>query len=66
MSRKALGGALIAVGLLVVLFFVLADVTGAGGSPGFGIRQILGTIAGAVVIVIGALISRRQRASGSS
>jgi len=59
MSKKALGRSTAAIGLLVVLFFALADVVGAGSSPGFGIKQWLGMIVGALLVGAGVLISRR-------
>lgn len=54
MSGKSTAIVLIVVGVLVALLFALADVIGVGRDPGtFGIRQIVGTIIGVVIFVVG-------------
>ena len=53
---------LIGVGTLIV--FVLADDIGLGGSPGFGADQLKGTIAAAVLLVIGVALARKSANSG--
>jgi hypothetical protein len=54
-ARKIVGIILIVVGVLGLAVFLLADVIGYGG-PGFGIRQIIGTIAGAVAAIVGIVL----------
>ena len=49
--KKRLGSLLIGVGIVLLLVSVFADPLGIGGYPGFGSKQIIGTILG---IVIGA------------
>jgi len=54
-TRKIIGIVLVVVGVLSFAVFLLADIIGYGG-PGFGIRQIIGTIAGAVVAIVGLIL----------
>ena len=49
------------VGILVVLLSALADPLGLGQSPGFGWRQALGVIVGAVSIYFGLRWRRQAR-----
>ena len=53
MPRKNLGLVLAAFGLAAALVSALADTVGIGRYPGFGSDQVLGTILGAVVLVLG-------------
>ena len=48
------------VGLLLVS--LLADVVGIGDNPGFGPQQIMGAVAGVVVIAIGAYLMKKHGA----
>ena len=48
-----LGGGLLLVSLL-------ADVIGIGDNPGFGRQQTMGTVAGVVVIAIGAYLMKKN------
>jgi hypothetical protein len=63
MQSPALAKTLMIVGILVVLIAALADPLGLGRSPGFGWRQTLGVIVGALVIVAGLYLRRRVKAS---
>ena len=54
-ARKIIGIILIVVGVLALAVFLLADVIGYG-SPGFGIRQIIGTVAGGVAAIVGLVL----------
>ncbi len=40
-------------GMLLVFASIAADAIGLGGSPGFGLRQILGTTTGLLLVVVG-------------
>ncbi len=51
-ARKIVGIVFIIVGVAALVVFLLADILGYG-SPGFGIRQIIGTSAGAAAVVVG-------------
>lgn len=62
MSSKTMGLIVAAVGLVGVLVFALADVLGIGSHPGiFGIRQIIGTAVGVVLLVAGAVVYLRAK-----
>lgn len=62
MSSKTIGLIVAIVGVLVGLFFVLADVIGVGASPDrFGSRQIIGTAVGALIFIVGVVVYIRQR-----
>lgn len=61
MPAKTAGLVLAIAGVLVALFFLLADVIGVSGSPGrFGIQQIIGTAVGAVIFIVGMIVYMRQ------
>jgi hypothetical protein len=51
---------LLAVGIVVLILSLIADVIGIGSHPGFGIRQTLGTIVGAIVAVVGLVLILRK------
>jgi hypothetical protein len=53
MDRKQLGWAAAAVGALLVAVSSLADPLGIGEGGGFGWKQTVGTIAGAVLAAVG-------------
>ncbi len=61
MSRENLGLILAAIGLVTTFAFALADSVGLGRYRGFGSDQILGTIAGVVVLVLGVFLASRKR-----
>ena len=65
MSRKRLAGWVIFAGGLVLLVVSLfADQLGIGGGNGtFGLRQITGTVAGVVILVVGVVIALRKRSN---
>ena len=66
MSLKTVGIIVAVVGLLVGLAFVLADVIGIGQHPGgFGIRQLIGTVVGVVIVVVGVVIYLRANRSST-
>lgn len=53
MSGKLITVIAVVAGVLLVIASLTADAIGTGGSPGFGFKQILGTIIGLVLIVAG-------------
>jgi hypothetical protein len=59
MKKKGLSLILIVVGIIILLVSLLADVIGIGAYPGFGSKQIAGTIVGAVVAIIGFIWYRK-------
>ncbi len=68
MSNRLAAGALVLGGLLILSVSLLANVLGQlsifaglgiGGDPGFGPQQVLGTIVGLVVLVVGVWLWRQ-------
>jgi hypothetical protein len=59
-GKKTAGTVLLVVGIVVLLLSLVADPIGIGGSPGFGRDQMLGTIAGAVVTVVGLVLTLKK------
>ncbi len=53
MSNRSRGLVLIAAGVVLALIGLGADALGLGGHPGFGWKQILGTVVGVAVAVMG-------------
>lgn len=58
MSNKTIWLIAAIVGLIIALVFALADVFGIGQPP-FGLRQIIGTIVGVVILVVGIILFLR-------
>ena len=56
MSKKNLGLLAAAIGVLIALVSALADQLGLGETSGFGPSQILGTIIGVLMLVVGLTI----------
>ena len=54
-AKRISGIVLVVLGALGLLVFLLADVLGYG-RPGFGIRQIIGTSAGGVTVIVGLIL----------
>ena len=63
MQSPALAKTLMIVGILTVLVAALADPLGLGRSPGFGWRQTLGVVVGALVVAGGVYLWRRGKPS---
>jgi len=53
MSKRTIGFLLIILGVVVLVVSLAADVIGIGGMPGFGWKQILGTVVGVLVALGG-------------
>ncbi len=62
MSQKTLGIILVVLGIVLLVVAVFADSLGVGARHGFGWKQIVGSIAGVVVAVVGAWLTRRKAA----
>jgi hypothetical protein len=60
-TLKIVGIALLVVGGIVLILSLVADLAGIGGSPTFGYRQIIGTIAGVIAVVAGAVLLLRKK-----
>jgi hypothetical protein len=52
MNNRTIGFILIALGVILAVVSLAADVIGLGGG-GFGLKQILGTAVGATVAIVG-------------
>ena len=59
-SKKTAGIVLLVVGIVVLLLSLAADPIGIGGWPGFGRDQIIGTIAGVIVAVVGLVLTLKK------
>lgn len=55
-SKNITGVALLVVGVVIVIVSLGADYIGVGGFPGFGFKQVIGTIVGAVLIGVGLVL----------
>ena len=62
MSRKTLGFVLVAAGVVVLAVGLGADAMGMGAVPGFGWKQLVASIAGAVIAVVGVWLATRKAA----
>jgi hypothetical protein len=61
MGKKGLSLILIVVGVIILLVSLFADQIGIGGYPGFGFKQMIGTIIGLVIIIIGLILQRKYK-----
>ena len=59
-NKKTIGIVLLVIGIIVLLLSLGADLIGVGRTPVFGINQIIGTIVGIIVIVVGLVLTRRK------
>ena len=59
-TKKKIGIALLIVGIVFMIISVAADAIGVGNNPGFGFQQTAGTVAGAIVAIVGAILMRRK------
>jgi hypothetical protein len=58
MSNPVFTWIVIGAGVLVVVISLFADLLGLGRSPGFGWRQTLGVVAGALIVLLGVSLRR--------
>ena len=58
-NNKTIGTVLLVVGIIVLIVSVGADVIGLGTDVRFGIRQILGTVVGIILMAAGFIYYRR-------
>lgn len=61
MASKSLPVLLLVVGLLLALLSALADPLGLGGTPGFGWKQIAGTVLGLAFAGVGWLSLQKRK-----
>jgi hypothetical protein len=61
MEKKTIGIVLLTLGIILLIVSVAADPLGIGGGNAvFGPQQIVGTIAGVVVAIVGIALMRRK------
>ena len=66
MDRRVLGWILVAVGAVVIAVSALADPLGIGADDtGFGTRQVIGVVIGAVVLAVGLGLRYWRREGGA-
>ena len=67
MSWRIVGWVIAAIGMILLVVSLTADLTGLGDDEGYaiGIRQGAGIALGVVVIVVGLVLVRRQHTNGS-
>ena len=58
-AKKIIAIVLLVVGIGLLVLSVAADPLGIG-TPGFGRDQILGTVAGVIVAIVGLVLARRK------
>ena len=63
MSRKSVGSAVIAIGIVVLAISALADEIGIGDEEAFGWQQIGGVVVGAIVAVAGFIIRMGEKSA---
>ncbi|MDY6874590.1 MAG: hypothetical protein SWK90_00070 [Chloroflexota bacterium] len=59
-KKKTASTVLLVVGIVILVLSLAADPLGIGGSPVFGRDQIIGTIVGAIVTVVGLILRLRK------
>lgn len=59
-GKKTTGVVLFGVGAVILILAIAADPIGIGGSPGFGWKQILGALVGAVLTVVGLAVGYKK------
>lgn len=55
MSNKTFGGAVLIIGLALLVVSIVADSLGLGNEPGLGWKQIVGLVVAVAIIVFGIL-----------
>ena len=60
MNNRTIGIVLLAVGVVLLIVSLAADLIGIGGAAGFGYRQIIGSITGAIVAIVGFVMYSRK------
>ncbi len=66
MNNKTSSMVILALGALLLLASLLADVIGIGNDAGFGLLQTMGTVAGVLVLAVGAFLYKRSDQGGGS
>ena len=59
-NTKTIGITLLAVGVILLISSLTADMIGIGSVVGFGYKQIVGSIAGVIIAVVGFVLYSRK------
>jgi hypothetical protein len=59
-NQKTIGTILLIVGVILLIASLTADMIGIGGVPGFGYKQIVGTVVGVIAAVIGYVLYSKK------
>ena len=59
-KKQTAGSVLLVVGIAILVLSLAADPLGIGGNPIFGRNQIIGSIVGAIVTVVGLIMRLRK------
>lgn len=59
-GKKKIGIVLFGVGAAILILSLVTDPIGIGGSPGFGWKQLLGALVGAVLTVVGLALGYKK------
>jgi len=59
-SQKQIGIVLILLGIIIFILALSADYIGLGGWPGYGYKQISGSIVGAIAIIAGFYLKQKK------
>ncbi len=60
MNNRTMSIVLLAVGAVLLIVSLTADVTRIGVAPGFGYKQIIGSIAGIIGVVVGIVLYSKK------
>ena len=59
-NKKTIGILMIVIGIALLIISLLADTLGLGGAAGFGWKQILGSVVGAIAVVAGLILAIKK------
>ncbi|MBU0755611.1 MAG: hypothetical protein KJ645_10765 [Planctomycetes bacterium] len=60
MTKKSAGVVLLILGIFFFILSLILDIIGLGSSPGFGNNQIAGAVLGALMIIVGWILTRQK------
>jgi hypothetical protein len=59
-GKKTVGIVVLVVGIVILVLSLVADLIGIGGRGAFGYLQIAGTVVGAIVTVVGLVLTLKR------
>ena len=59
MTAKQMAGIVVIIGVGLLAASLLADTIGVGDDPGFGSQQTMGTAAGAIIVILGLVMTKK-------